>query len=285
MLLLKWHYLKKKSTKMARLICYTLDLEPDFGGRLKSYSSLNDISYFQDIIKKNRVKLTTFVAGHMLIKKTEVITKLLDIGSEIELHSYSHNLTHQNEGLEIKKSKKAYTKYFRKKPLGYRAPKGMITKKGLKILKDENFKYDSSIYPTIVPGRYNNLRYPNEPFYHKDFGIIELPLSVIPKIRIPLAMGYLQPLGINISKNIINLFRLPNIIVFDFHLWNLYKPVGTNKLPLKWKLLLARNLDKGFKIFNEVFKIFEEKGYKSITMKELYYLMNEKLNNNNLTVF
>ena len=269
---------------MAKFICYTLDLEPDFGGRVKSYSSLNDISLFQEIIKKNRIKMTTFVAGHIFAKKPGVINKLLDIGSEIELHSYSHNLACQDEELEIKKSKKAYVRYFGKKPLGYRAPRGIITPKGLKTLKEEGIKYDSSIYPTIVPGRYNNLRYPNSPFYHKDFGIIELPFSVIPKVRIPLAMGYLQPLGANLSKAAISLFGLPDIVVFDLHLWNLYKPVYTSKLPLKWRLLLARNLDEGFRIFSDLIELFRQKSYKPITMKQLYYAMGEKLRNNDLAV-
>ncbi|MBI2653390.1 polysaccharide deacetylase family protein [Candidatus Woesearchaeota archaeon] len=268
---------------MKKLICYTLDLEPDFGGRIKSYSSLENISHFLEIIRKNRINLTTFAAGHLLQKKRDVIKKLIDAGSEIELHSYSHNLERQDEDYEIKKSRKAYIRYFGKKPLGYRSPKGMITKKGLFSLSREGFKYDSSIYPTILLGRYNNLKYPAYPFYFDDYGLIELPFSVIPKIKVPLAMGYLQPFGFGISRSMIDIFGLPNTVVFDFHMWNLYKPSETNKLPLKWKVLLANNLDNGMKMFQNLIKVFDQKGYKPITMSELYILAKEQLDKGNLT--
>lgn len=268
---------------MKKLICYTLDLEPDFGGRVKSYSSLENISNFLDVIRENRINLTTFAAGHLFQKKRNVIKKLIDAGSEIELHSYSHNLAYQDEEHEIKKSKKAYIKHFGKKPIGYRSPKGMITKKGLSILSREEFKYDSSIYPTILLGRYNNLKYPAHPFYFSEYRLMELPFSVIPKIRLPLAMGYLQPFGLDVSRKIINIFGLPNLIVFDFHMWNLYKPSETNKLPLKWKVLLANNLDNGMKMFQNLIKVFDERGYKPITMGELYLLAKEQLAKGNLT--
>lgn len=267
---------------MEKLICYTLDLEKDFGGRINSYSSLDDLTNFQYLVKKNKIRLTTFAAGHLLHEKNDAVKKLLDIGSKFELHSYSHNVSMMDEELEIKKSKKAYLAYFKRKPLGYRSPKGMITKKGLRILASEGFKFDSSIYPTIAPGRYNNLKYPNSPYYYKDFGIIELPFSVVPIIRLPLAMSYLQPIGLRLSKRLIDICGLPNIVVFGFHMWNLYKPANSRKLPLKWKLLLARNLDSGMETFEELTNIFLKKGYKPIYIEDLYEIARKDLNNKRL---
>ena len=101
---------------MEKLICYTLDLEPDFGGRVNTYHSLENLDYFKTLIRKNRIKLTTFATANLFSKKKNVIKQLIDLGSEIELHSYSHNPFNQNEEFEIKKSKKAYRDYFRKNP-------------------------------------------------------------------------------------------------------------------------------------------------------------------------
>jgi hypothetical protein len=261
---------------MKKLVCYTLDLEPDFGGRINSTSSLDDISHFQDVVKKNKIKLTTFVAGHMFKRRNDVVKKLIDLGSEFEMHSYSHNPYHQDEEFEIKKSKEVYTKYFGKKPLGYRAPKGIISQEGFKILSKHGFKFDSSIYPTMLPGRYNNLGFPLLPFYYKKYGLMELPFSVIPLIKFPLAMGYVQPIGLGITKQLINVFGLPEIIVFDFHFWNLYKPTHTNKLSPKWKFLLARNIKQGFNIFEELVNMFNKRGYNPIYMEDLYNMMKKK---------
>lgn len=270
---------------MKKRICFTLDLEPDFGGRLNTYSSLDDISYFVDVIRKNKIKLTTFVTGKIFEDKKDTVKELIEIGSEMELHSYSHQTVNRDEVYEIKKSKKAYIEYFGKKPIGYRAPQGIISLKGLKTLADEKFEYDSSIYPTFVPGRYNNLKYPSQPFYFEKFCLIEIPFSVIPVIRLPLAMGYVQPLGLWTSKTMINIFGLPDIIVFDFHLWNLYKPDGTSKLSLKWRQLSGRNLEKGMKMFEEFVKMFDDRGFKPAYMSEIYDYAKEKLNAKKLRVY
>lgn len=270
---------------MEKLVCYTLDLERDFGGRVNSYSSLEDISHFSGVVRKNNLKLTTFAAAHIFDDRKDIIKKILDLDSEIELHSYSHNPYIQNEEKEIKKAKKTYIRFFGKKPLGYRAPKGIISKKGFETLYKENFEFDSSIFPAFLPGRYNNLKYPTQPFYYEKYDLIELPFSVIPNARVPIAMGYLQPLGLGISRSLISLFGLPNIIVFDFHLWNLYKPIERHNLPLKWKLILARNLDKGFDIFESLIALFSRKGYRSIYMKDLYRIMKEKHNKGEFPVY
>ncbi|GAA4342219.1 polysaccharide deacetylase family protein [Flaviaesturariibacter amylovorans] len=49
---------------------------------------------------------------------------------------------------------------------------------------EAGYTYNSSVNPTWIPGRYNNLRVPRRPF--REEGLLEFPVSVTPKWRIPL---------------------------------------------------------------------------------------------------
>jgi hypothetical protein len=51
-------------------------------------------------------------------------------------------------------------------------------------IKNAGYVYNSSINPTFLPGRYNNLDKPRTTFYDK--GVFQIPASVSPLLRIPL---------------------------------------------------------------------------------------------------
>ncbi|GAA4414729.1 polysaccharide deacetylase family protein [Nibrella viscosa] len=46
------------------------------------------------------------------------------------------------------------------------------------------YVYNSSLHPTFLPGKYNNLRAPRTPFVEN--GVLQMPASVTPRLRIPL---------------------------------------------------------------------------------------------------
>lgn len=51
-------------------------------------------------------------------------------------------------------------------------------------VKNAGYTYDSSINPTYLPGRYNNLNLPKTIF--TDNGVLRVPTAVTPQLRIPL---------------------------------------------------------------------------------------------------
>ena len=74
-------------------------------------------------------------------------------------------------------------------PLGYRAPLGKVTKEEIIFLQNNDIRFDSSIFPTLFPGRFNRLAFPVSPFLVGGSSFMEIPISVIPRMRIPIGLS------------------------------------------------------------------------------------------------
>lgn len=53
-----------------------------------------------------------------------------------------------------------------------------------KLIEDCGYKYNSSINPAFIPGKYIHLDTPRTPF--KNGKVLQIPTSVTPKTRIPM---------------------------------------------------------------------------------------------------
>ncbi len=263
---------------MEKIICFTLDLERDYGW-LKSYNALKNIDPLLNFFEEQNLKLSVFISGEIIDKYPSEIKKLKDFGCDFGVHSYYHNLreqgTPQKIYLEVEKARKSFIKFFNFEPENYRFPQGFFTKEDLNILKEFGFKNDFSIFPFWRPGMFNNLIYPVEPFKYKN-GILEFPFAVTPILRFPISLSYIQFLGWRPYKIIMSLLGLPKILIFNFHLHNLDKSEDRKKLPLLQKIFYSHNQDKGFKILDNFIKYISARGYHSINITELTERISQK---------
>ncbi len=249
-----------------KIACLTLDLEQDYG-RTTTYDCFAHVEKLCEVLLKHEAKLTSFVAGKILDEKHDIIDKLSKIDTEFALHSYTHNILEtQDTEMEIKRAKAAYRNYFGRNPIGYRAPQGRISEIHFKALRAEGFVFDSSMIPTLRPGVYNNLTSPTQPYYVE--GVLEIPFSVIPLIRLPLIMSYMKLLG-RAYNLLLRIFGLPSIVVFDFHLHDLFKAESLNELPVKYRIVHNRNASEALGIFNSFVALLRSKGYDFLTMGQL----------------
>lgn len=119
---------------------------------------------------------TFFITGKVLDKEPELVKKINDAGHEIAVHSLNHKpLWKKNPKkfrIEIKHLSNKIKEISGQNPIGHRAVNFSLnnkTKWALKILSDNNFKYDSSI-----------LRYGLKPNFYKvasqQNGLIEIPV-------------------------------------------------------------------------------------------------------------
>ena len=257
--------------KNLKRACITLDLERDYG-RIEKYSLLNDSNSLEnlcDIIKKKNVKLTIFIACEVLEKYPNAINQLEDIQSEFEVHSYSHDPNQPLE-TEIRLAKKSYFEYFGKRPMGYRSPFGRITRKGIQLLSENGFKYDSSIFPSIRPNVYSNLGCPTSPFLIKDTDLVEIPISVVPTIRLPIILSYIKFFGFSAYKFFFKFLGLPEMIIFDMHLHNLYNAESYHSLPASIRFFYRRNFNNGFEIFRDFIDFLADRGYDFTYVSTIY---------------
>jgi hypothetical protein len=263
--------------KQLKLACITLDLEA-FGSdsNPKACRLLNDEKLFTrlaTVLRKHRVKLTIFVAAKLLEEVPSAIERFASLDSEFELHSYSHNVADTDSHAEIEKAYNAYVNYFGKKPLGYRAPWGKISTEGLERLSKFGFKYDSSVWPSFRPGVFNNLRTSLTPFQYENNSLVEVPMAVVPKVRLVVSLSYLKFFGLRFYRSLFKACGLPNPLVFCMHLNDLQidpETLARAELPRWVKYYHARNVKGAFDIFEAFLRILEDEGYQSAYMSEVY---------------
>ena len=124
----------------------------------------------------------TFFTTANFAKKFPSLIKNMSKNHEIACHGYEHSDSYIKDISKIQIAKQELEKIIKKKVLGFRAPRFAI--KNISGLSEFGFKYDSSIHPTFIPGRYNNLSQNRK--IHKINGLTEVPLSVLPITRLPI---------------------------------------------------------------------------------------------------
>src|SRR5437867_6505188 len=114
---------------MKNEVCFTIDVEPDFGGLLTKdmYYGKTDLQKLESIVKKYGISLTAFATGKTLEDNPDVLRSLMNMNAEIECHSYSHHVGHESKIDDINLGIKIHEKLTVYAPLGYRAPQGIIT--------------------------------------------------------------------------------------------------------------------------------------------------------------
>ena len=255
-------------------IAFTLDLEADYAGCTKEYQILNNPSAIEEILSQlfsHGIKLTVFVVGEIIERFPHIIKLFEKYKCEFEAHSYSHTVLNPDLEYEIKKAKQAYRNYFRKDPIGYRAPQGRITAQMYRLLEQNGFLYDSSIFPSYYP---NPARYLFcEKNIHKvpNSTITEIPLTSITPLRITLSVSYLKLLGTRCFSVFFKLFPLPDIICFNGHLHDfIVAEQSYQKLNLFWKSIYGRNKYSGLQFCLWFLRYIKNQGYQFCYLSEIY---------------
>ena len=265
-----------------KVVCLTLDVEQDYGDLLDepSYEGLEHIPEVVAFFREKNIPLTCFVQGSLLETHPAFIEQMSTLDIEFELHSYSHpSPKKRNIEFEVGKGKEAYREFFGEDPLGYRAPLGVIDGRDYEILASHGFKFDSSISPSIRPGTFNNMAKPTKICLVNKFKIIEFPFTVFHSmIRIPLAISYIKLLGRPFFY-LLKILPLPNLIIFGFHLHDLFGLSSANKLSLEkfspvYRLVFSRiyirQSNDGLAILDEIVALFQERGYVFCRIDDIY---------------
>ena len=131
------------------------------------------------VLDEKGVRATFFTTGNFAKMRPELVLELKKKGHEIACHGVDHFKPAESD---VRESKKIVEKVIGGKVKGYRQPR--MFKIDYDELGRAGYKYDSSVNPAFVPGRYNNFNMPRKVYKRK--GIIELPVSAATPMRIPL---------------------------------------------------------------------------------------------------
>ena len=132
------------------------------------------------LLSKYNISATLFTTSCYANKNKEHIKNLSD-NHEIASHSTNHSAFRETDPSDSKADIERITG---KQIHGFRMPH--FNKTDLSLIKAAGYSYDSSVNPTLIPGRYNNLSAQRKIHVDARSSLIEIPVSVSPVIRFPL---------------------------------------------------------------------------------------------------
>lgn len=166
-----------------------------------------------EILRANKVKATMFCTANFVENAPELIFQAMHDGHEIA----SHGVDHWNpKPDDPKMSKIIIESKINREIFGYRQPRMFDVDD--KIIKDCGYKYNSSINPAFIPGKYMHLNVPRTAF--KVENVLQIPASVTPYSRIPMFWLSLHTFPFEIYKKMaMQIVNSDGYFMTYFHPW------------------------------------------------------------------
>lgn len=132
-----------------------------------------------DLLSVEGIKATFYCTVQFAQAAPYVVKRIVEEGHELASHGVYHSRFDEKDLLA---SRLALESQSGSVVRGYRMPRMMPVSS--KAILAAGYVYNSSLHPTWIPGRYNNLKEPRT-IFRKD-NLVEYPASVSPWFRIPL---------------------------------------------------------------------------------------------------
>ncbi|MEB3291810.1 MAG: polysaccharide deacetylase family protein [Synechococcales bacterium] len=177
----------KRVGKMRSVILLSFDVEEfdvplEYGQTIAAQTqcevSRQGLEAVLALLDRLQIRATFFTTAHFALQYPHLIAAIAQT-HEVASHGFYHS---SFEVADLAKSKQVLENITGQPVLGYRMAR-------LQPVQDADivaagYGYNSSMNPTYLPGRYNNLGKPRSPYYSE--GLLNIPVSVTPWIRFPL---------------------------------------------------------------------------------------------------
>ena len=213
-----------------------------------------------DCLKRNNVKATFFCTANFALHAPDVILRIRDEGHEIASHGYNHWTFELGD---LKKSKSTLEEITGKKVLGYRQARMMPVPE--KAIFEAGYRYNSSLNPTFIPGRYMHLDMPRTCFMKE--GVFQIPASVTPVFRFPLFwLAYHNPPAKLYRMLCSRTISHDGYMATYFHPWEFYELKAHPEYRIPYIIRRNSGIDM-VKRLDDFIRCFKEK-YQFITYSE-----------------
>jgi peptidoglycan/xylan/chitin deacetylase (PgdA/CDA1 family) len=217
----------------SRRVLLTFDLEEfdipnEYGANLSWEEQLtvgrNGMTALTQVLDLRKIPVTIFTTAAYASDNRQQL-KALAVNHEIASHTYYH-AHFKDEDLQLSKS--ALEEITGKKVYGLRMPR--MSPVNMALVKEAGYDYDSSVNPTIIPGKYNNAHLPKTLYTEQE--VYRLPCSVSPVLRIPLFWLAFKNFPYRLYKNLaVNALKQYGYINLYFHPWE-FTDISSYKLPV-----------------------------------------------------
>ena len=141
--------------------------------------SIEGTNRILDVLKARKVKATFFCTGNFVQHAPQVMQRIIHEGHEVACHGVDH---WEPKETDFVRSKEIVEGITGRRVYGYRQPR-MFPVVESEILR-AGYRYNSSLNPAFIPGRYMHLTAPRRAFLKDD--VLQIPASVTPILRFPL---------------------------------------------------------------------------------------------------
>jgi peptidoglycan/xylan/chitin deacetylase (PgdA/CDA1 family) len=199
------------------------------------------------IIESQNIETTLFTTANFANNYCEII-KDLSNNNEIASHTFYHSHFEPNDLLNSKNTLAAITG---KEIKGLRMPR--FKKIPLDWIINAGYSYDSSINPTYMPGRYNNLKISRTVYEENNFK--RVPVSVSSTVRFPLFWMAFKNLPYWLYKKMaLNALEKDGYLSLYFHPWE-FTDINKWDIPFYLKKHCGNELsDKLHQLINDLKK-------------------------------
>ena len=203
------------------------DAPLDFGGSIDETRQLEisarGLEAVLDLLDELGVPATLFTTAHFAQARPELMLRARN-RHEVASHGYRHGTLAPGD---LERSREVLESLIGEPVLGFRRARFEATDAG--EIRAAGYAYDSSENPTWIPRRYNNLLGPRTP-YRRD-GLLHLPLSVSPRLRVPLFWLSFKHLPLPLFKALSRgVLRSDGQLLLCFHPWE-FADLGDVALP------------------------------------------------------
>lgn len=169
-----------------------------------------------NVLKENQVKATFFCTGNFARQAPDMIQRIMDEGHEVACHGVDHWTP---KSTDVAESKQILEEITGRKMNGYRQPRMLPVSDA--DIEQNGFRYNSSLNPAFIPGRYMHLTAPRTWFMRGK--VMEIPASVTPLIRFPLFWLALHNLPEFLYHSLVRrVLAHDHYFVTYFHPWEFY---------------------------------------------------------------
>jgi peptidoglycan/xylan/chitin deacetylase (PgdA/CDA1 family) len=218
---------------VTRQIMFTVDVEEfdtalEYGHNLSINEQLEvstlGMRLLADRLAALNIRATLFTTANYAFHETDFVRNLAKT-HEIASHGYYHSTFEPADLLKSRRTLEAITG----QPVsGFRRARMAAVDETDLLLA--GYRYNSSLHPTYLPGRYNHLREPRTPFMSGN--ILHIPASVTPRFRLPLFWLSLKNFPFSIYKRLcMNTLKTDGFLNLYVHPWEFTDLSAYSKIP------------------------------------------------------
>jgi peptidoglycan/xylan/chitin deacetylase (PgdA/CDA1 family) len=192
-----------------------------------------------NVVDAFEIEATFFTTANFAQHFPEAI-KNISTKHEIASHTFYHSRFNPEDLIS---SKRKLEEIISKPVNGLRMPR--MRKVEMHDVKKAGYSYDSSINPSFVPGRYNNLSLPKRFYYENE--VLRFPVSVSPILRIPLFWLSFKNFPYQFYLHLVKrTLKKDGYVCLYFHPWE-FVSLSDYKIPSYAKKLAGEQLQQRLK--------------------------------------